>query len=301
MRVFVTGASGFIGAAVVPELVGAGHEVVGLARSEQAAAALAAAGAAVHRGDLQDPDSLRAGAGAADGVIHLAYRHDFSDVAAFEESADIDLRAIEALGEELAGSGRPLVIASGVLGLRPPGQTGTEEDAGDPQSFAAGRRRSERALLELAGRGVRAASVRLSPTVHGAGDKGFIPAVIAVARERGVSGVIGDGSQRWPAVHRLDAARLFRLVLEQAPAGSVHHGVAEEGVPLREVADVIARHLGIPVAPVAPERAGEHFGFLAAVLAMDAPASSALTRERLGWEPAQPGLIADLEEGHYFR
>lgn len=300
MRVFVTGASGFIGSAVVPELIGAGHEVVGLARSDASSEVLAAAGATVHRGSLEDTDSLRAGAASADGVIHLAYRHDFSDMAAFEESANIDLRAIEAIGEELAGSDRPLVIASGALGLKPGSEPATEADMGDPASFAAGRRRNEQALLALAERGVRSSSVRLSPTVHGAGDQGFVAMIITAAREHGISGYVGDGSNHWPAVHRLDAATLFRLAVEQAPAGSALHGVAEEGVVLRDVAEVIGRRLGLPVESVDPARAMEHFGFLGAVLSLDAVVSSALTRELLGWQPTHPGLIADLEEGHYF-
>jgi nucleoside-diphosphate-sugar epimerase len=301
MRVFVTGASGFIGSAVVPELIGAGHEVIGLARSDEAAEALSAAGAAVHRGSLEDLDSLRTGTADADGVIHLAYRHDFSDMAAFEESANIDLRAIEAIGEELAGSDRPLVIASGALGLRSTsGGPATEMDVGDPASFANRRRRNEHALLALSERGVRSSSVRLSPTVHGQGDQGFVATMIGTARDRGVSGYVGDGSNHWPAVHRLDAATLFRLAVEQAPAGSALHGVAEDGILLREVAEAIGRHLDVPVEPVAPERAMEHFGFLGAVLSLDAVVSSELTRERLGWQPTHAGLIADLDEGHYF-
>jgi len=300
MRVFVTGASGFIGSAVVPELIGAGHEVVGLARSEESAEAIAAAGAAVRLGSLEDLDSLRAGAADADGVIHLAYRHDFSDMAALEESANIDLRAIEALGEELAGSDRALVIASGALGLRAGSGPATEADMGDPASFAAGRRRNEQTLLAFAERGVRSSSVRLSPTVHGQGDQGFIAMMVSVARDRGVSGYVGDGSNHWPAVHRCDAATLFRLAVEHASAGSALHGVAEEGVVLREVAEVIGRHLDVPVAPVAPEHAMEQFGFLGAVLSLDSVVSSALTRERLGWQPTHAGLVADLEEGHYF-
>jgi nucleoside-diphosphate-sugar epimerase len=298
MRVFVTGATGFIGSAVVHELQGAGHEVVGLARSDASAEALSAAGAEALRGSLEDLASLRRGAEGSDGVIHLGYVHDFSKI---EDNARVDRAAIETLGAALAGSERPLVIASGTLFLASPGQTATEADAGDPAASAAGgRRRNEQLLLSLADRGVRSASVRLTPTVHGEGDHGFVPIIIGVARERGVSGYVGDGSPRWPAVHRLDAARLFRLALEHAPAGTVLHGVAEEGVPVREIAEVIGRHLGVPTESVSPEGAIEHFGFLGALLAVDSPASSALTRERFGWQPEQHGLIEDLDQGHYF-
>jgi nucleoside-diphosphate-sugar epimerase len=297
MRVFVTGASGFIGSAVVQELLGAGHDVVGLARSDSSADALAAAGAEVHPGDLDDLDSLRAGAEASDGVIHLAYVHDFSK---FEDNARVDQRAIEAIGEVLAGSDRPLVIANGTLMLTTDGRPATEEDGGDP-TVTYGRRLNERVLLGLADRGVRSASLRLPPTVHGNGDRGFIPMIIAVAREKGVSAYVGDGSNRWPAVHRLDAAPLFQLALEQAPAGTVLHGVGEEGVPVREIAEVIGRHLDLPVVSVSMDQALEHFGFLGAFIGADSPASSALTRARFGWQPTQPGLIEDLEQGHYFQ
>jgi nucleoside-diphosphate-sugar epimerase len=296
MRVFVTGASGFIGSAVVQELLGAGHDVVGLARSDSSADALGAAGAEVHRGDLDDLDSLRAGAEASEGVIHLAYVHDFSK---FEDNARVDQRAIEAIGEVLAGSDRPLVIANGTLMLTADGRPATEEDSGDPAARF-GRRLNEQVLLGLADRGVRSASLRLPPTVHGKGDHGFVPMIIGVAREKGVSAYVGDGSNRWPAVHRLDAASLFQLALEQAPAGTVLHGVGEEGVPVREIAEVIGRHLDLPVASVSAEQAPEHFGFLGAFLGADSPASSSLTRARFGWQPAQPGLIEDLEQGHYF-
>jgi len=294
MRVFVTGASGFIGSAVVQELIGAGHQVVGLARSEASAEALQRAGAEVHRGSLEQLDSLRSGAETSDGVIHLAYIHDFSK---FDENARVDRAAIEALGEELAGSERPLVIAGGTLFLAP-GRAGTEEDRGDPGLT---RRQNEHLLLSLAERGVRSAVVRLTPTVHGRGDHGFVPIIIGVAREKGVSGYVGDGANRWPAVHRLDAARLFRLALEQAPPGTVLHGVAEEGIPVRDIAEVIGRHLGVPLVSVEPEQAAEHFGFLGAFVGADSPASSAITRARFGWQPEHPGLLADLDEGHYFQ
>jgi nucleoside-diphosphate-sugar epimerase len=295
MRVFVTGATGFIGSAVVPELIHAGHEVVGLARSDQAGAALAAAGAAVHRGALDDLDSLRSGAAAADGVIHLAFIHDFSQ---FESAARTDLRAVETLGAALEGSGRPLVIASGTPAT--PGRAATEEDLGDPNSPAGQRIAAADTTIALASRGVRSSVVRLPRSVHGEGDHGFVPMMIAIARTKGVSAYIGDGSNRWPAAHRLDVAHLFRLALEEAPAGAMLHGVADEGIPLRDIAELIGRHLDVPVVSISREAAADHFGWLGGIVALDCPASSALTRERMGWNPVQPGLIADLQAGHYF-
>jgi nucleoside-diphosphate-sugar epimerase len=298
MRVFVTGATGFIGSAVVRELLGAGHQVTGLARSDDSAASLAAAGAEAHRGSLEDPDSLRAGAAASDGVIHTAYIHDFSennDAAAY---ARIDGRAIEAMGEALAGSDRPLVVASG-LPAPAPGQLTTEADA-VPENPAYPRV-SERMALAFAGRGVRAASLRMPPTVHGEGDHGFIPALIGIARARGLSAYVGDGTNRWSAVHRLDAARLFRLALESAPAGTRLNAVGDQGVPFLDIAGVIGQQLGLPVAALSPEEAASHFGLFAVFASIDVPASSTLTRERFAWEPVNPGLIADLEEGHYFK
>jgi nucleoside-diphosphate-sugar epimerase len=300
MRVFVTGATGWIGSAVVPELIGAGHHVVGLARSDASAAALTAAGAEAHRGAVDDPDSLRSGAAASDGVIHLAFKHDEAFAGHFEAAADADRLAIEVLGGALEGSGRPLVIASGLAGLRV-GAVATEEDVPDPTSPAGHRTLSERTALSLAASGVRSSSVRLAPSVHGDGDTGFVATLVAIARDKGVAGYIGDGTNHWPAVHRLDAARLFRLALETAPPGSVLHGAAEQGVPLRAVAEAIGRHLDVPVASIAPEDAGEHFGWLAGFLAIDVMASSARTRDLLAWQPAHPGLIDDLEQGHYFR
>jgi len=297
MRVFVTGASGFIGSAVVPELIGAGHQVVGLARSDASAAALSAAGVEVQRGALEDLDSLRAGATASDGVIHLAFIHDFSD---YEGAARTDLRAIETLGAALEGSGRPFVVTSGTLGF-PAGRVGTEQDGLDPNSPMAPRIPSALTAHAQVARDVRASVVRLAPSVHGEGDRGFVAALITIAREKGVSGYIGDGSHRWPAVHRLDAAQLFRLALEEAPAGSVLHGVADEGVPVRVIAEVIGRHLNLPVVAIAPKEAAEHFGWLNMFLTADIPASSALTRELVGWRPTHPGLIDDLDEGHYFQ
>jgi len=297
MRVFVTGASGWIGSAVVPELIGAGHEVIGLARSEASAAALSAAGAGVQRGNLDDIDSLRAGARACDGVIHLAYIHDFSQ---FDENARVDLQAIKAIGSELAGSGRPFVIAGGTAALTP-GRVSTERDTVAADHPLRARAVSEEAALALAENGVRCSAVRLPPTVHGDGDHGFMSVIVAVARDKGVSAYIGDGSNRWPAVHRLDAAHLFRLALEQARAGSVWHGIADEGVSLRAVAEVIGRHLDVPAASLAPEDAAEHFGWIGHLLAADIPSSSPQTRELLGWQPVQPALIEDLEKGHYFQ
>ncbi|MGI8332700.1 SDR family oxidoreductase [Actinomadura scrupuli] len=305
MRVFVTGASGWIGSAVVPELIGAGHQVTGLARSDASAAALTAAGAQVRRGTLDDLGGLRSAAAASDGVIHLAFKHDIAFSGGFQDAADADRRAIETFGEALAGSGRPFVIASGTLGLAP-GRVGTERDGLAPGSAAhlsggaQTRMANAQTTLALASRGVRSSVVRLPPTVHGDGDNGFMAALVGIARDKGVSGYVGDGSSRWPAAHRFDAAPLFRLALEQAPAGSVLHAIADEGVPIRAIAEVIGRHLGLPVAAVPPEDAGEHFGWLAGYLGMDSPASSALTRELLGWHPTHPGLIDDLDKGHYF-
>lgn len=296
MRVFVTGASGWIGSAVVPELLAAGHEVVGLARSESSAAALVAAGAEVRRGDLEDLEVLRVAAEDADGVIHLAFIHDFS---AFATAAEIDRVAIDTMGEVLEGSDRPLVIVSGTLGLAP-GRVATEHDLPDLTTALSPRARTERAALDLAGRGVRSASVRLSPSVHGVGDHGFVARLVEIAREQGVSGHIGDGANRWTGVHRLDAARLFRLAVEQAPPGTVLHGVADTGVPIRSLAEVIGRHLDLPVVAVDPEDAPAHFGWLAPMLSLDAPATSEITQELLSWHPTEPGLLEDLDLGHYF-
>jgi nucleoside-diphosphate-sugar epimerase len=305
MRVFVTGASGWIGSAVVPELIGAGHQVIGLARSDASAAALTAAGAEVQRGTLDDLDGLRGAAAASDGVIHLAFKHDIAFSGGFQSAADADRRAIETFGEALVGSDKPFLIASGTLGLAL-GRAGTERDGHAPGAsahFSAGaetRRVNAEMTLSLASRGVRSSVVRLPPTVHGEGDHGFMSTLVGIAREKGVSGYIGDGSNLWPAVHRLDAAHLVRLVLEKAPAGSTLHAVADEGVPICDIAKVIGRHLDLPVVAVSPADAAEHFAWLAGFLALDSPASSALTRELLGWQPTQPGLIEDLDKGHYF-
>ncbi|MFI9724284.1 SDR family oxidoreductase [Streptomyces sp. NPDC052396] len=297
MRVFVTGASGFIGSAVVPELIGAGHQVVGLARSDASADALAAAGAEVHRGSLEDLDSLRAGAAAADGVIHLAFIHDFTQ---YENAARTDMRAIETLGAALEGSGKPLVVTSGTIAIAG-GGVATELDTPDPDSITSLRAPSAQATIALAERGVRSSVLRLPPSVHGEGDRAFVPALIGIARDKGVSGYIGEGTNRWCSVHRLDAARLYRLALEKAPAGSILHGMAEEGIPVRTLAEAIGRQLGLPAVSVSAEDAVDHFGWLGTLLSADVPTSSARTRELMGWQPAQQGLIADVEEGHYFR
>src|ERR1700760_3149934 len=292
MRVFVTGASGWIGSAVVPELTGAGHQVLGLARSDSSAAAVAAAGAEVLRGDLDDLAALRAGAAGCDGVIHLAFIHDFTD---FEASVGADRRAIETMGAALEGSGKPLAIASGTPAV--PGHVATERDESAPGSPVAGRAANARAALGMAARGVRSSVIGLPRTVHGDGDRhGFIARPVAIARDQGVSGYPGDGSSRWPAVHVLDAAHLFRLAIEQAPAGSRLHAVGDGGVPVRDIAAVIGRHLNLPAASVP---AGD-FGWLGQILAVDQPASATLTRELLGWRAVQPGLIEDLDKGHYF-
>ncbi len=304
MRIFVTGASGWIGSAVVPELLGAGHQVLGLARTDAAASALAAAGAEVHRGSLDDLDGLRAAAASSDGVVHLAFKHDLAFSGDFAGAVDADRQAIEALGGALVDTDRPFVIASGLLGVAP-GRVATEHDGTGPDGSApvgfGGRAGNAHLTTSFADRGVRASVLRLPPTVHGNGDTGFIATLVAVARDRGVSGYIGDGANRWPAVHRLDAATLFRRAVEDAPAGSTLHAVADEGVPIRAVAEVVGAHLDVPVVSIAPDAAPEHFGWLAAALAPDSPASSAATRALLGWDPTGPGLLADLEQGHYFR
>lgn len=297
MRVFITGGTGFIGSAIVQELLKAGHQVLGLARSDASAKALAAAGAEVHRGDLQDLDSLRRGAASSEGVIHNGFIHDF---ARFKEVCEADRRAIETLGGELAGSSRPFVVTSGTA-LISPGRLATENDVSGVDSSVLPRVATEEAATSLAERGVRVSLVRLSPSVHGDGDHGFVPMLIAMAREKGVSAYVGDGSNRWNAVHRLDAARLFRLALEKAPAGARLHAVAEQGVVFREIAEVIGKHLHLPVVAKSKEEAASHFGWFTHFASLDCPASSQLTQERFGWRPAQPSLIEDLERGSYFK
>ncbi len=299
MRIFVTGASGWIGSAVVAELLAADHEVVGLARSDASAEAVAAAGAEVRRGDIGDLDVLRSAAAESDGVVHLAFRHDIAFTGDFETAVATDRAAIEALGEVLAGTDRPLAIASGVAGLKP-GTLATEGDMAEPFPGPGGRILNERTALALAERGVRSISVRFAPTVHGDGDHGFIAMIVAADRAAGSAAYIGEGVNRWPAVHRSDAAHLVRLAIEGAPAGSVLHAVGEEGVAIADVAEAIGRGLGLPVTSITAEQAEPQFGFLAGFLGLDMPVSSALTRELLSWKPSGPGLVADLDQGHYF-
>jgi nucleoside-diphosphate-sugar epimerase len=293
MVVFVTGATGFIGLAVAKELLRSGHQVIGLARSDAGATELIKAGAEVQRGSLEDLDSLRSGATKADGVIHCAFNHDFSK---FQANCELDRQAIDVLGATLAGSHRPFIVTAGI-GPLAPGRIATEADPPAPGSSSFPRV-SEQTAVAWAGRGVRAAVVRL-PQVHDLDKQGFVSYLIAVAREKGVSAFVGDGSARWPAVHRLDAARLYRLALEKAAtdqhaAGARYHAVGEEGVPLKEIAEAIGQGLKIPVVSIAPEEAPRHFGFLGAFAGLDMPASSTLTQQRLGWHPTGPGLIADL-------
>jgi nucleoside-diphosphate-sugar epimerase len=294
MRIFVTGSTGWVGSSVVKDLVAAGHHVLGLTRSDRGEKALSAAGAEIHRGSLADLDSLRSGADQSDAVIHMAFNHDFSK---FAENCAEDQRAIETLGAVLQGSKRPLLVTSGVA-LLAPGRLSTEADM--PPKSSPFPRKSEEATAALVERGVRASTVRLAPTVHGHGDHGFVPILIGIAREKGVSAYIGEGRNRWPAVHRLDAARVYRLALERGTEAGPFHAVAEEGVTFKEIAEVIGRRLNIPVVSKSPVEAAEHFGWFAMFAGIDAPASSARTRDRLGWEPEQPGLIADLDHTAYF-
>jgi nucleoside-diphosphate-sugar epimerase len=293
MRVFVTGATGFIGSAIVRELIDTGHQVLGLARSDAGANSLTAAGAEVHRGDLEDLESLRTGAEASDGVIHCAFIHDFTK---FKENCEVDRHAIETLGDALAGSNRPLIVTSGTGGLAP-GRVATEDM--EVTLHPALPRVSEQTGLAQVSRGVNVSVVRL-PQVHDTVKQGLLTYAIQMAREKGVSAYVGDGHNRWPAAHVLDVAHLYRLALEKHEASSRYHAVAEEGVSMREIAEVIGRGLKLPVVSLSPEEAATHFGWLALFAGFDMPASSAITRQRLGWHPTGPGLIVDLEQMRYF-
>lgn len=296
MRIFVTGASGFVGSAVVEDLVAAGHAVLGLARSEVAAARLLAQGAEVHRGDIIDHAALQAGATDADAVVHTAFNHDFSRFAA---SCEEDRQAIEALGRALEGSDRQLLVTGGLAGLAP-GRPSTETDV-PPPATPAYPRASELTARSLAARGVRASTVRLAPSVHGAGDHGFVPLLIGMARQKGVSAYLGDGENRWSAVHRRDAARIYRLALESGVEAGPFQAAGEESIPFHAIANAIGEGLGLPVASLPPDRAQAHFGWFTHFASMDAPASTERTRARLGWEPTGPGLLDDMSRAGYFR
>jgi nucleoside-diphosphate-sugar epimerase len=297
MRVFVTGASGHLGSAIVPELIAAGHDVVGLARSGSAAAAVTALGAAVHRGDLDDLDGVREAAAASDGVIHLAFKHEQMRSGDYAAAIAADLAVVHALGDALAGTGKPLVGTSGTLALAYLGRPGTEADAGG----TGGRVDAENAVIGFAERGVRSSVVRVPPITHSTLDRhGFARALIAIAKQAGVAGYAGDGANRWPAGHTLDVGHLYRLALEGAPAGTRWHAAGDEGIPIREIAQSIGDHLGMPAASIPADRLEAHFGFLAMLIGLDNPTSSLATRRILGWEPAHPGLLADFDNGDYF-
>ena len=296
MRVFVTGATGFIGSVVVDELLKAGHQVLGLARSDAGAKSLAVAGAEVHRGSIEDLESMRTGAAAADGVIHLAFIHDFSK---FVANCEADRQVVEAIGSVLAGSDRPFIVTSGTgLANTVPGQPALEDNP-TINSSVIPRAASEEAAASLSARGVNVSVVRL-PQVHDEVKQGLVTMAVAMAREKGVSPYVGDGLNRWPAAHVLDTARLYRLAFEKRAPGAKYHAVAEEGVPLRDIAEVIGRGLKVPVVSMSQEEAADHFGWMAMFVGRDSPASSAQTREQLGWHPTGPGLIADLERMNYF-
>jgi len=304
MRVFVTGASGWIGSAVVPELLGAGHQVVGLARSDASAQRIEEMGATARRGDVDDPDGLAAAAADSEGVVHLAFQHEVAFGGNFAAAAAADRKAVEAMGAALAGSDRPFVLASGMLGLAV-GRVATENDGLVPDAAVRANPAGLRAatalfILSLRGIGVRSSVLRFPPTVHGDGDNGFIATFVDIARQKGVSGYVGEGANRWPAVHRSDAARLVRLAVEAAPAGSVLHAVGDEGVPFRDIAEAIGRQLGVPTSSVAPADAAEHFSVLGHFASLDSPATAAVTRELLAWQATGPGLLEDLDQGHYF-